>query len=107
MPALYLLVFPKFIKKRICCLCQMGGNLRKVHIDIEGHNNCCQHCKSVYQNIHRAPGGVLVYNASVASLLIVGVRAQLELLAGFEGIETNSSGTRSQRFHTFCVPKIR
>jgi hypothetical protein len=61
----------------------MGGNLRKVHIDIEANSNCCEHCKGVYQGIHRAPRGVLLYDASVASLLIVGVRAQLAPLTGF------------------------
>jgi hypothetical protein len=67
-PVLYLIVLPRFIKKRICCLCQMGGNLKKVHIDIstdiEANNNWCQHCKRDYKGIHRAPGGVCPYDVS-------------------------------------------
>ena len=67
-PVLYLIVLPRFIKKRICCLCQMGGNLKKVHIDIstdiEANNNWCQHCKRDYKGIHRAPGGMRAYDAS-------------------------------------------
>jgi len=54
-----------------------------VHIDIEANNNVCGHCKTRYEGIHRAPGGVLVYDQQAALSLIVGVRTKLKLKPGF------------------------
>jgi outer membrane protein assembly factor BamB len=76
-------VFPKWINKRCCCLCQQGGNARKVHIDVEANPSVCGQCKTRYEGMHRAPAGALAYDASEASQLIAGVRAQLKLKPGF------------------------
>ena len=74
-------VFPKWINKRCYCLCQQGGNARKVHIDVQRNSSVCGQCKTRYQGMHRAPAGVLAYDASEAQL-IAGVSAQLKLKSG-------------------------
>ena len=81
-PALYFFAWPKWINQPFCCLCQQGGNPRKVHIDIEANSCVCGGCKTRYQGMHRAPGGALAYDASASSLLIVGVPIRLELASG-------------------------
>ena len=81
-PALYF-AWPKWINQSFCCLCQQGGNPMKVHIDIEANSCVCGGCKTRYQGMHQAPGGVLAYDDRAARALIVGVETKLALKSGF------------------------
>jgi len=51
-------MWKEWVDRPICCLCQQRGKSNQVHIDTED-NSACSNCKTRYQGLHRAPGGVL------------------------------------------------
>jgi len=80
----------KWMNQSVCCLCQQRGKPNQVHIDIED-NSACSNCKTRYQGMHRAPGGVVAYEQHAALGLIVGVQTKLKLKQGFiPGLPTTS-----------------
>ena len=81
--ASWFFVVPKWVNTRCCCLCQQGGNARKVHIDVEASPSVCGQCKTRYEGMHRAPAGALAYDAQAGLNLIVGVSTTLALKPGF------------------------
>ena len=74
-------VFQKWVKQPFCCLCQQKVNLdHVVPSDLESSVSCCQHCKFRVEGTHRAPAGVIEYEASVIKSLIVRIPYRIEAI---------------------------